>query len=202
MKNSNNKAYRTAILGIFTAIILLQSFVPFLGYIPIPPLNPTIIHITVIVASLVLGTKEGMIVGGVWGIIRLVRAFAAPQTPLDPLIFTNPLISVLPRILVGLVAGLVFYTFRKKTKNQTFGMALAAVLASLTNTILVLGFIYLFYKDDYATAINVDSSNLMYVLGGVVLTNGIAEALAAGILGPIIAKPLLKISPTKKNKSF
>lgn len=196
MKTTKNKAYRTAVLGIFTAIILLQSFVPFLGYIPIPPLNPTIIHITVIIAAISLGTKEGMIIGGVWGVVRLIRAFAAPQTPLDPLIFTNPLISVLPRILVGLVAGLVFYSFRKKG-NQTFGMALSAVLASLTNTIVVLSFIYLFYKDDYAAAINVDSSNLMYVLGGVVLTNGVAEAVAAGILGPIIAKPLLRIAPKK-----
>ncbi|MER1954784.1 MAG: ECF transporter S component [Desemzia incerta] len=196
MKTTKNKAYRIAVLGIFTAIILLQSFVPFLGYIPIPPLNPTIIHITVIIAAISLGTKEGMIIGGVWGVVRLLRAFAAPQTPLDPLIFTNPLISVLPRILVGLVAGLVFYTFRKKG-NQTFGMALSAVLASLTNTIVVLSFIYLFYKDDYAAAINVDSSNLMYVLGGVVLTNGVAEAVAAGILGPIIAKPLLRVAPKK-----
>lgn len=196
MKTTKNKAYRIAVLGIFTAIILLQSFVPFLGYIPIPPLNPTIIHITVIIAAISLGTKEGMIIGGVWGVVRLIRAFAAPQTPLDPLIFTNPLISVLPRILVGLVAGLVFYSFRKKG-NQTFGMALSAVLASLTNTIVVLSFIYLFYKDDYAAAINVDSSNLMYVLGGVVLTNGVAEAVAAGILGPIIAKPLLRIAPKK-----
>lgn len=196
MKTTKNKAYRIAVLGIFTAIILLQSFVPFLGYIPIPPLNPTIIHITVIIAAISLGTKEGMIIGGIWGVVRLIRAFAAPQTPLDPLIFTNPLISVLPRILVGLVAGLVFYAFRKKGK-QTFGMALAGVLASLTNTIIVLSFIYLFYKDDYAAAINVDSSNLMYVLGGVVLTNGVAEAVAAGILGPIIAKPLLRIAPKK-----
>lgn len=194
MTKQKNKAYHTAILGILTAIIFLQSFIPFLGYIPIPPLNPTIIHITVIVAALSLGTKDGMIIGGVWGIIRLIRAFAAPQTPLDPLIFTNPLISVLPRIMVGLVAGLVFYWFKTRQKNLTFGMALSAVLASLTNTILVLTFIYVFYREDYATAINADSSNLIYVLGGVVLTNGVAEAVAAGILGPIIAKPLLKVT--------
>lgn len=198
MAKQKNKAYHTAILGILTAVILLQSFIPFLGYIPIPPLNPTIIHITVIIAALSLGTKDGMIIGGIWGVIRLIRAFAAPQTPLDPLIFTNPLISVLPRIMVGLVAGLVFYWFKKKQKKQTFGMVLSSVLASLTNTVFVLGFIYLFYRDDYAAAVNVDSSNLMYVLGGVVVTSGAAEAVAAGILAPIIARPLMRIS--KQNR--
>ena len=40
MKKSTGKAFHTAILGIFTAIIFIQSFVPFLGNIPIPPLNP------------------------------------------------------------------------------------------------------------------------------------------------------------------
>lgn len=55
---------RIAIFGLLTAILLIQNFVPFLGNIPIPPLNPTIIHITVIVATLTLGTVDGMILGG------------------------------------------------------------------------------------------------------------------------------------------
>ncbi len=191
MKKDNRKAYRIAIMGIFTAIIFIQSFVPFLGNIPIPPLNPTIIHITVIVAAYTLGTKEGMVIGGIWGVIRLIRAFTAPASPLDPLIFTNPLISVVPRVLVGLVAGAVFTAFRKR---RTLGMVLGAVFASLTNTVLVLSFIYLFYGEAYAAAIDVDISNLLLVLGGVVLTNGIAEAVAAGILAPLISRPLLNMT--------
>ena len=201
MKKSTGKAFHTAILGIFTAIIFIQSFVPFLGNIPIPPLNPTIIHITVIVAAYTLGTKEGMLIGGIWGVIRLIRAYAAPVSPLDPLIFTNPFISVLPRILVGLVAGLIFYSFNKKKGKRgspsTLKMAIGAIAASLTNTVLVLGLIYVFYGDTYAAVINVDVSNLLLVLSGVVLTNGIAEAITAAILAPLISKPLLKMT-TKK----
>ncbi|WP_313469743.1 ECF transporter S component, partial [Carnobacterium sp.] len=89
MYQKNRKAYRIAILGILSAIIIVQNFVPLLGYIPIPPLNPTIIHITVIIAALTLGTKDGMIIGGVWGISRFIKAFIAPASPLDLLLFTN-----------------------------------------------------------------------------------------------------------------
>ncbi|MCO6017789.1 MULTISPECIES: ECF transporter S component [Carnobacterium] len=193
MQNRPNKTYRIAILGILTGIILIQNFVPFLGYIPIPPLNPTIIHITVIVAALTLGVKDGMIVGAVWGVIRLIKAFIMPSSPLDLLLFTNPVISIVPRILVGFVAGYVFFKLKKRLKTTT-AMTIASVLASLTNTILVLFFIYVFYKEDYATAMKVDMSNLVKFLGTIVLTNGVAEAIAAGVIAPFIAKSLKKFS--------
>lgn len=190
MYQKSRKAYRIAILGILSAIIIVQNFVPLLGYIPIPPLNPTIIHITVIIAALTLGTKDGMIIGGVWGISRFIKAFIAPASPLDLLLFTNPMISIVPRILVGFVAGYVYHLFKNKKEKDSLGMILSSVLASLTNTILVLFFIYLFYKDDYATALNVDVSNLAKALGAVVLTNGLAEAVAAAIIAPVVAKAL------------
>lgn len=196
MYQKNRKAYRIAILGILSAIIIVQNFVPLLGYIPIPPLNPTIIHITVIIAALTLGTKDGMIIGGVWGISRFIKAFIAPASPLDLLLFTNPLISIVPRILVGFVAGYVYHLFKNKKEKDSLGMILSSVLASLTNTILVLFFIYLFYKDDYATALNVDVSNLAKALGAVVLTNGLAEAVAAAIIAPVVAKALKRFKTT------
>ena len=192
MQNSKNKTYRIAILGILSAFIIIQTFVPFLGNIPIPPLNPTIIHITVIVAAFVLGTKDGMIVGLVWGLTRMFKAYTLPASPLDLLLWTNPVIAVVPRVLVGLVAGLVFQAFLKKKKEKT-GMVVAAVMGSLTNTILVLGFIALFYGTEYAAALNVDPSNLLKVLAGIVATNGVGEAVAAGLIAPFVAKALMKV---------
>ncbi|MFZ1690367.1 MAG: ECF transporter S component, partial [Trichococcus flocculiformis] len=165
MNTQKNKTYRIAILGILSAFIIVQTFVPFLGNIPIPPLNPTIIHITVIVAAFVLSTKDGMLVGLVWGLARMVKAYTLPASPLDLLLWTNPIIAVVPRVMVGLVAGLVFHAFLKR-KQEKVGMVTAAVLGSLTNTVLVLGFIAHFYCNEYATALNVDPSNLLKVLAG------------------------------------
>ena len=192
MNTQKNKTYRIAILGILSAFIIVQTFVPFLGNIPIPPLNPTIIHITVIVAAFVLSTKDGMLVGLVWGLARMVKAYTLPASPLDLLLWTNPVIAVVPRVMVGLVAGLVFHTFLKR-KQEKVGMVTAAVLGSLTNTVLVLGFIALFYGNEYATALNVDPSNLLKVLAGIVATNGIGEAVAAGLIAPFIATALIKV---------
>lgn len=192
MQTQKNKTYRIAILGILSAFIIIQTFVPFLGNIPIPPLNPTIIHITVIVAAFVLSTKDGMLVGLVWGLARMVKAYTLPASPLDLLLWTNPVIAVVPRVMVGLVAGLVFHAFLKR-KQEKRGMVIAAVLGSLTNTVLVLGFIALFYGNEYATALNVDPSNLLKVLAGIVATNGLGEAVAAGLIAPFIAKALMKV---------
>ena len=192
MNTQKNKTYRIAILGILSAFIIVQTFVPFLGNIPIPPLNPTIIHITVIVAAFVLSTKDGMLVGLVWGLARMVKAYTLPASPLDLLLWTNPVIAVVPRVMVGLVAGLVFHAFLKR-KQEKVGMVTAAVLGSLTNTVLALGFIALFYGNEYATALNVDPSNLLKVLAGIVATNGIGEAVAAGLIAPFIATALMKV---------
>lgn len=44
-----------SLTGIFTAIIITMSVVPFLGYIPLGFMNATIIHVPVIVGALLLG---------------------------------------------------------------------------------------------------------------------------------------------------
>lgn len=189
-KPSNTK--RLAKLGIITAILLIQNFVPLLGNLPIPPLNPTIIHVTVIVATLTMGTKDGMIAGFIWGAIRLIKAFTMPATPLDPLIWVNPLISVLPRVLIGLTTGLMFALLRDRFKSNKLSMAISAFVGSLTNTIFVMFFIYIFFTADVGNLMGIDSNNIAYGLIAIIVTSGIPEAIVAAILSPLIVRPLQK----------
>ncbi|MDT1957788.1 ECF transporter S component [Carnobacterium divergens] len=197
MFNQSKKTYQIAILGMLTAIVLIQNFVPVVGYIPIPPINPTIIHITVIIAALTLGYKNGMILGLVWGVACIIRAFTTPTSPLDILFFTNPVIAIVPRILVGFVAGYVYQLLKKTKLLDSISMIISAVLASLTNTIFVLLFIYLFYRAEYASFLNVDQAKLIGIMGIVIVTSGLAEAVAAGIIAPIVAKALKRFVPAK-----
>ncbi|MDN6193747.1 MAG: ECF transporter S component [Alkalibacterium gilvum] len=198
LNRKKSKPRRIALLGILTAIILIQNFVPFLGNIPIPPLNPTIIHVTVIVATLTMSTTDGMIIGAIWGVTRMIRAYTMPATPLDLLLWTNPMIALLPRILIGLFTGWGYALFRRIfSKRDKLALASASVVGSFTNTIFVLFFIYLFYGETYAQAIDVDISNLAGALAVIVGTNGVAEAIAAAIIAPLVTLPLRKITSHK-----
>jgi len=95
--------------------------------------------------------------------------------------------------MIGVVAGILFYKVLKDRMNETLAMSISGVIGSLTNTILVLGFVYLFVREPYANAIGVNVEKLLPAILAVVGTNGVPEAILSGILTPIIAKPLLKI---------
>ncbi|GEO51080.1 membrane protein [Lactiplantibacillus pentosus] len=191
MMQRRSNAYHISVLAVLMAIVIIQNIVPFFGYIPLPGLSITTIHVTVIIAAVVLGPRDGAIVGGIWGIIDWIRAFVAPTSALAPIVFTNPLISVVPRILIGVVAGWIFIWFQKR-QHRTLGFTLAGVAGALTNTILVLGLIGLLYSHQAAGFYQINLSKLMPYLLAVVASNGVPEAILAGILTPLIGTPLLR----------
>lgn len=186
------KAYRTAILGVLIAIIFVQSMVPFLGYIPTGFINITIIHITVIVAAIVLGPKDGAIVGLVWGIGTIIRAFTSPTSIIDTTVFTNPVVAILPRVVVGLIAGWIYLWFKKNTNKKVLGMAIASAFGSLTNTVLVLGLMRIMYSSAMAQAYATQTDLLNKLLLVIIGTNGVPEMIAAIVLAPAISTAILK----------
>ncbi|MEG1932728.1 MAG: ECF transporter S component, partial [Pygmaiobacter sp.] len=112
-------------------------------------------------------------------------------------------ICFVPRILVGItpwavyrLCGLIFR--HSKTTVRAAGMAAAGVVGAFTNTILVMGLIYLLFQNAYATVQGIPVDAVRGVILGVVGVNGIPEALVAAVLTPTIGLPLLrmrKISP-------
>ncbi|MBA1392591.1 ECF transporter S component [Bombilactobacillus bombi] len=187
-----NRAYKLAIRAVLIAIILVQSMTPFLGFIPLGLVNVTIIHLTVIVAAIVLGPGDGALVGLIWGIGTMIRAYTAPTSPLDTMVFTNPIIAVLPRILVGYLAGVVYRQTKNKLQAKTLRMALAAGIGSLTNTLVVLGLMRLLFASAMASAYKVTSGALNAVIMTIVATNGIPELIAAVIIVPMICLAIFR----------
>lgn len=187
-----------AMLGIFSALILLMTFTP-IGYLVIPGIgvSATLIHIPVIVGAVVLGPKLGTALGLVWGVTCVVRAAVMPQSVLDPL-FVNPLVSILPRILVGLFAGLVFVGLKKLMKEKKGSTVLPAAIAggvgALTNTIFVLGILFAIYSKHEAVAGMLTGTNSVAAIIGTILSvNGAVEIFSAVLLTPPIAKALLTV---------
>ena len=184
------KTFQMVLSAMFIAIIILQSFVPFLGNLPLFILDITIIHITVIVGGIVLGPKAGFLLGFAWGFSSFLRAFTSGNA-VTFMIFTNPFISILPRLLMGGLIALFYHKMNKVITYDKLRMALSGFLGSLMNTVLVLGLIYLLMAGQLTGK---TVAELPLVLMGIVMSNGIAEAIAASIMTPIIASVLLSVS--------
>ncbi len=192
MASASVRTKRLTAQTLLLTILILQDFIPALGNIPIGPLSLTTLQITVMIGAVVMGPNTGMLLGGTWGVITWLRAFFYPSSPLAPLIFTNPIIAIVPRLLVGLVAGWLFIWLRKLMKDR-WALIIVGAIGAMTNTILVLGGIYLFaHTPAVAKGYHTDVAHLGTVLGTALATNGLAEMVLSMILVPAIAIPLLR----------
>ena len=188
-KNSTiRKNLFLAQISILSALIIIMTFVPYLGYISYGALSITLIHIPVIVGACLLSVKGGAALGAVWGISCIIKAVTAPPSPLEGIIFRNPLIALIPRVLMGMAAGLIMHLIEKKSK--TLGAVLAGVAACLTNTVLVMGGIYLIYGEKYGDVLNISSISFggltNYILAAFGINAVIEIATAIIITVPVV----------------
>lgn len=208
MSDNGKKSLQTAQLALFSALIILLAFIPGIGYIPLGVTRATIIHVPVIIGSIVLGPKMGAVLGGVFGLTSLISNTLAPTV--TSFVFTpffegaglggNPLslvICFVPRILVGVVPYFVYKgvikLLNKMKGKETVSLIIAGICGAMTNTILVMGMIYLFFGESYAKAKEISYDALLGVIFGVIGINGVLEAITAAVLTCVICKVLFKI---------
>lgn len=189
-----NHARKISILALFAAIVIIQNYVPLVGYIPAGMLEITTMHITVIVAAILLGPVDGGIVGGIWGLVDWLRAITVTSSALGNVVMVNPLISIIPRILIGVITGWLVNWLIKTKLPQQVTFLISAVIGSLVNTVLVLSLIYVFYHNGSQVYAALNLKELTPYLLTIAGVNGIPEAIAAGIIAPLLAVPLLKYS--------
>ena len=190
------------------AIIVVMASVPFLGYIPLGFMNATIIHVPVIIGAILLGPKYGAFLGLVFGVTSVIRATITPNV--TSFVFSafvsingfggngwSLVIAIVPRVLIGVVAYYVFAAmmkfFRDKKGGHTISLWIAGVAGSLTNTLLVMNLIYIFFGESYAAASNKLAEGFYMVIMSVIVINGVPEAIVAGILVTSIVKVLSKV---------
>ena len=192
----SKKTQYMSIMAMFLAIQIILVVTP-LGYLPIGPISATTMHIPVIIAGIALGKKAGAQLGFVFGLTSVLNATFRPTLTsfcFSPFVtiggiggnWMSLLIAFVPRILLGYLAGLIYEKLYRKGINENVGIIAGALTGAITNTVLVLGGIYLFFGSAYADAIKVAYDTLIAVLLGVVATNGIAEAILGAAFPEII----------------
>lgn len=179
-----NKLKNFVLLALFVALIVLLGSTP-LGLIPLGFINVTILCIPVIIGTLFMGWKNGIILGLAFGLTSFVSALIKPSALVATLMAASPLcvavMSILPRLCVPLAAWGVYKLLKNKQENVAVGVA--AVAGSLTNTVLYLGLMLLFY-----ILCGIDATSVLALIGGTALIAGSCEAIVAAILCmPILA---------------
>lgn len=181
---------KVTVIGVLSAISIMMSMLPFIGYIPIGPMKATIMHVPVIIGAVIEGPVVGATIGLIFGLTSLWNAITQPVL-LSPL-FYNPLVSILPRILIGIAAYYVYQGVYKISKKVYASGFIAGVAGSLVNTAGVLGMIYILYADKYLALIEQQASSAAKLLFGTVLTSGIPEALVAGLIVSAVSVALIR----------
>ncbi|MGB7595913.1 MAG: ECF transporter S component [Erysipelotrichaceae bacterium] len=189
MNPNRKRIVEITTLGLFIAIIFVMTFVPNIGYIQVNILTITTIHIPVIIGSVFLGPLGGLVLGLTWGVTSWLKVLTSVVSPLEKALFLNPLISIVPRVLVGLAVSYAYLALKKFIKKEPVRDIVVAVIGPAANTILVLGAITLFAG---GTAFP-QNETLTRIIATLISTNGIVEIVASVLLVPIILRRLRKI---------
>jgi uncharacterized membrane protein len=169
-----SKVRKIVVAGALGALSIALMITPF-GMIPwLAGASLTVVHVPVIIGAVLEGPVVGMGVGLIFGVSALVKAAIAPQGPID-VFFVNPVVSVLPRILIGLAAWAAFRAFRGKL--PAVASVVAGLAGSLTNSVFVLGFLVAFGAIPPASAVAVLVANAPIEAAlAAVLTLGVVAA--------------------------
>jgi uncharacterized membrane protein len=172
----------TAIMSAIAIFLGLTrwGFIPWVGGISL-----TIMPVPAIIGAILEGPIVGALIGLIFGIFSMIQAAVAPNGPGDT-IFTNPLISVLPRLFVGPVAWLVWQGLKRW---PVAGLIVSGAAGSLTNTLLVLGMIGLLKLYPWE------------VIGPVVVANGLPEAGVSAFITLVVVAAWKRIQVGKQTGS-
>ena len=179
---AQDRTRKIVVTGALGAVAILLGLTHW-GFIPwFAGISLTILQVPVIIGAILEGPVVGLGIGIIFGLFSLMQAAIAPSGPGD-VVFTNPLISVLPRLFIGPVSWLVWNALKK---IPAVGLIVAGLIGSLTNTVLVLAMfgIYGIYS--------------WPILGGVAVTNGLPEAGVSAVITLIVVSIVKQIKIGKK----
>lgn len=191
----NEKIKKIAFAGIIMALIIVMTFTN-LGFIILPSsVSITLIHIPVLIGSMILGKKYGALLGFVFGLCSFILSFYNISTNAP---FTNPLVSILPRIIFGFMVVPLYNLFMKVFKNDIVSTLVAMLVSTFLHTVMVLTCIYIVWKTNFYFGVDefvancgtLEGTNLFKYIYAVLISNGLLEMLLAGVVGTPIIKAL------------
>lgn len=176
-------------VGMLSAISIVLGVTGY-GFIPLPLAKATILHIPVIIGAVLEGPVVGTLIGLLFGVFSLIQNYVAPTSALF-FAFQNPLVSVLPRVLIGITS---YYAYKYMFgKNQMLKVGVGTVVGTVTNTFGVLTMVNLLYASKAAQVLKVSPSTVTKAIYAIAMTNGIPEVIVAVIITVPVVMAIKKI---------
>ncbi len=203
MKKTGMNTRYMATLAMLCGLLLVMGMTG-IGFIPLPVIKATTMHIPVILGAVLLGPAAGGVLGAVFGLCSIWVNTTTPgllSFAFSPFMSTEGLSGVLKslwialvcRILLGVIAGWLWRLMKKITKQDYIALPVTAAVATICHTLLVMGSIYVLLAQQYAQAKNVAITAVFGLVMGTVTASGIPEAIAAAVLVTVIGKALLNL---------
>ncbi len=195
-KEGADRTHFLAIDAMFIAIIAIMGLVPQLGYLTlITGFSLTLMHIPVLIGAYLFGWKRGLLYGTAFGLTSCLMATLG-GTGINAF-FIYPWVSVLPRALFGLLAGVVFQLLKKTPKiyGNLAAVGGIAFLLTMCHTGLVFADLFVFYggvMSAYFASGNSVVNGIAFTLVGVVAIGAAGEATLGAIITPLAGKGLLR----------
>jgi len=200
--NSREHIRKMVVISMLSGISIFLGLTG-LGFIPLPLFKLTILHLPVIIGAIIEGPVVGASIGFIFGLFSIYQNITAP-TVMSPF-FYNPIVSILPRVLIAITAYYTYNFLKTKLKNLKLSIGIASIIGSLTNTVGVLGSIYLLYFKSYSdiliangTITSSSRSSVALALLSIVTTNGLAEAILSALICTAVVISVFKMQ--KRNK--
>ncbi|MBE7077763.1 MAG: hypothetical protein E7377_03550 [Clostridiales bacterium] len=180
-----NVAHTVAFIGIMTALMAVVLTLETYVFIYFIKPSPAFLSIPLFIAlSMYSDWKRSFIGGTVFGCCSFVLSFVVGYT-----VFYNPLISVLPRTLAGVLGYWILHalTVLTKGKSKDIVRAVAAALTVILHTVLVLGAMEIF---------SAGGAFFDTVWQTIIGINFISEFVCAIVLTPIFIRVMKKQTRT------
>lgn len=179
-ERSKNIAFAGIMLAVMAVLLSLEAGI----YRVLVVIQPAFISIAFAI-SISIFDKSKMWYGGIiLGVCSFALAFV-----FNPF-FINPVISILPRVFMGVVAYYAYLFISKLTAKSSsaflkdvFPFAVAGAVGALYNTLTVVPLLYAYYPKD-----------LVKALSTILIFNAPIELICAAVIVPILARTFIKLN--------
>ena len=188
-------------LAMLVALLMIFCFTS-IGFLKIGIVEITFNMIPVVIGAIAIGPAAGAFLGALFGAASFWQCFG--QSTFGTLLFgVNPFFTVLicfvPRILAGLLPGLIFRAMTKK-KDNIAAYFVSAAVGSLTNTVLFVGGFCLLFKDTMLGMARDNGLSPLAFIATAFLLNAAVELVANTAIVAAVSKAVTKAEKSKSKE--